>query len=216
VGIVLLKCNVTTSQRVSRRCALCSPTQALWVRTPCQEGSGHKRRQGNAQASLHRWDVTTCKAAPSYSGSHHAGEVKPALKRFTESTFSTIRNRPPGPECMNSRVPLVGENNAHPSITTNQEQGCLKSSTTPLCLQVTSTATALLLRFPISSALQRAQGLAAPLLCKYTERLSSLQRFEANKCLYSVQNRSLPLNLQTCLHRVLKQTNRGHLLEQKY
>lgn len=26
----------------------------------------------------------------------------------------------------------------------------------------------------------------------------------------------LPLNLQTCLHRVLKQTNRGHFWEQNY
>lgn len=60
-------------------------------------------RGEHTRASLHLGDI------PTSLKPYHSGEVKPVLKCFTESAFTTIKS-PLRPECMNSGVPFVGEN----------------------------------------------------------------------------------------------------------
>lgn len=123
--MIVFKYEAILQQVSKKRRDTCSPVPALLVQAPCQEGVEQTQTDKGALGPC-----SSCRISPRIQihlwlqRSHHNDEHKPVLKHSTKSAFSIIRKGPLLPECTNSGVPFVGENNAHLSIMTNQEQGC--------------------------------------------------------------------------------------------
>lgn len=86
--------------------------------------------------------------------------------------------------------------NALLSTLTHQAQGCCEQQHHCWVCRVTHKALTTLQHFPASGALHHPQALTAPLQCKYTDRLSKVQRFGARKWLLSVQNQGIAFQFE--------------------
>lgn len=135
------------------------------------------------------WDRTSHLKPPAASA--HLTDYKVSLCSSTESPPGTVEPSSSlmyhlqGPICVPALLPTM----AH------QAQGCCEQQQTLLCLESNSQShhnPAV----PVSGALHHPLGPTAPLQCKYTERLSKVQRFEAREWLFSVQNQGMAFQLE--------------------